>query len=148
DQRPKTDDQRPSLPIKSLPAAAPLHIASTGACHPGHPRPLRRQPLDRSRSPPPERAMSTTQTRPVVSPFVPPEPRSGLQAREDADPPDPPPPTGVGCLAGVGPGVIVLGVARGGGEFLLGPAAFVRYGLSLMWVTTVAVIRQVLFNME
>jgi hypothetical protein len=48
----------------------------------------------------------------------------------------------------VGPGVIVLGVSIGGGEFLLGPAAFVRYGLSLLWVVPLAVVFQTIFNTE
>jgi hypothetical protein len=48
----------------------------------------------------------------------------------------------------VGPGVIVLGLSIGSGEFLLGPAVFVRYGLALLWVTTVAVFLQTLFNVE
>jgi hypothetical protein len=48
----------------------------------------------------------------------------------------------------VGPGVIVLGVSIGGGEFLLGPAAFVRYGLSLLWVVPIAVVLQTIFNTE
>jgi hypothetical protein len=34
--------------------------------------------------------------------------------------------------------VIALGVSIGSGEFLLGPAAFVQHGLSLMWVVIVA----------
>src|SRR5689334_12290459 len=48
----------------------------------------------------------------------------------------------------VGPGVIVLGLSIGSGEFLLGPATFVRHGFSLLWVTTVAVFLQTIFNME
>jgi hypothetical protein len=36
----------------------------------------------------------------------------------------------------------------GGGEFLLGPAAFVRYGFSLLWITLVAVFFQTLFNTD
>jgi hypothetical protein len=44
--------------------------------------------------------------------------------------------------------VIVLGVSIGSGEFLLGPTAFVRYGLTLLWVTTVAVFLQTVFNTE
>jgi hypothetical protein len=48
----------------------------------------------------------------------------------------------------VGPGVIVLGVSIGGGEFLLGPAAFVRHGLSLLWIVPLAVVFQTLFNTE
>jgi hypothetical protein len=42
----------------------------------------------------------------------------------------------------------VLGVSIGSGEFLLGPAVFVRHGLSLLWVTTVAVVFQTIFNTE
>jgi hypothetical protein len=57
-------------------------------------------------------------------------------------------PTGLGWVGVVGPGVIVLGVSIGSGEFLLGPAAFVRYGLSLLWVTVVAVFLQTIFNTE
>ena len=48
----------------------------------------------------------------------------------------------------VGPGVIVLGASIGSGEFLLGPANFVRYGLTLLWVTSVAVLLQTNFNAE
>jgi hypothetical protein len=44
--------------------------------------------------------------------------------------------------------VIVLGVSIGSGEFLLGPAAFVRHGLSLLWVVGVAVLLQTVFNTE
>jgi hypothetical protein len=51
-------------------------------------------------------------------------------------------------LAVVGPGVIVLGSAIGSGEFLLGPATFVRYGLSLLWVTLIATLLQTIFNTE
>jgi len=76
------------------------------------------------------------------------EARSGLDAWKDADLPQPPTPTGFGWLGVVGPGVIVLGASIGGGEFLLGPAAFVRYGFSLLWVTLVAVFLQTVFNTE
>ena len=55
---------------------------------------------------------------------------------------------GLQWLKVVGPGVIVLGLSLGGGEFLLGPTAFVRYGLSLLWITLVAVFFQTIFNTE
>lgn len=48
----------------------------------------------------------------------------------------------------VGPGVIVLGASIGSGEYLLGPANFVKYGLTLLWVTSVAVLLQTNFNAE
>src|SRR5688572_4679555 len=76
------------------------------------------------------------------------EARSGLEPWKFAELPPPPRPHGLGWLAVVGPGVIVLGGSIGSGEFLLGPAVFVRYGLSVLWVTTVAVILQTIFNTE
>jgi uncharacterized membrane protein (UPF0136 family) len=57
-------------------------------------------------------------------------------------------PKGFGWLGVVGPGIIVLGVSIGSGEFLLGPAVFVRHGLSVLWVTLVAIILQTIFNLE
>ena len=76
------------------------------------------------------------------------EARSGLDPWTAAELPAPPRPVGLGWLTVVGPGVIVLGASIGGGEFLLGPAAFVRHGLSLLWVTGIAVWLQTVFNTE
>lgn len=42
----------------------------------------------------------------------------------------------------------MLGASLGSGEFLLGPAAFVKYGLSLLWIVGVAAILQTLLNVE
>ncbi len=76
------------------------------------------------------------------------EARSGLPPWTPADLPPAPSPKGLGWLAAVGPGVIVLGISIGSGEFLLGPAAFVKNGLTLLWVTTAAVLLQTIFNLE
>src|SRR5262245_18746798 len=76
------------------------------------------------------------------------ETRSGLEPWGRAELPLPPTPTGLGWLRVVGPGVIVLGSAIGSGEFLLGPAFFVRHGLSLLWITAVATVLQTIFNTE
>jgi hypothetical protein len=76
------------------------------------------------------------------------EARSGLDPWTRADLPAPPTPRGLEWLKVTGPGVIVLGAAIGSGEFLLGPAAFVRNGLSLLWVVGIAVTLQTIFNME
>jgi hypothetical protein len=65
-----------------------------------------------------------------------------------AELPYPPKPRGFGWISAVGPGVIVLGASIGSGEFLLGPAAFVKYGLSLLWVVGVAALLQTLLNVE
>jgi hypothetical protein len=77
-----------------------------------------------------------------------PEAQSGLDPWGRAELPDPPTPKGFGWLGVVGPGIIVLGASIGSGEFLLGPAAFVRHGLSILWVTLAAIILQTIFNLE
>ena len=80
--------------------------------------------------------MSTTETR------------TGLDPWKTAELPAPPLPQGLGWLSVVGPGVIVLGIAIGSGEFLLGPAVFVKYGLTLLWIAAVAIFFQTIFNTE
>ena len=65
-----------------------------------------------------------------------------------AELPEPPRPRGLQWISTVGPGVIVLGAAIGSGEYLLGPVSFVKYGLTLLWVTTVATLLQTVFNLE
>ena len=77
-----------------------------------------------------------------------PESASGLDPWSRAELPAPPVPRGFGWIGVVGPGVIVLGASIGSGEFLLGPAAFVKYGLTLLWVTLVAAFLQAVLNTE
>ncbi|MEX2271567.1 MAG: Nramp family divalent metal transporter [Vicinamibacterales bacterium] len=73
---------------------------------------------------------------------------SGLQAFGSADLPKPPPFTPRHVFRTIGPGVIGLGVAIGSGEWLLGPSVIASYGPHLLWLTTVAVVLQVLLNLE
>ncbi len=77
-----------------------------------------------------------------------PEARSGLEAWRIGELPLAPRPRGLGWFSAIGPGVIALGVSIGSGEFLLGPAAFVKYGLSLLWVVGAAALLQTLLNVE
>ena len=77
-----------------------------------------------------------------------PEARSGLEPWGQAELPEPPRPKGLQWMGVVGPGVIVLGASIGSGEYLLGPANFVRYGLTMLWVVGVAVLLQTNFNAE
>jgi len=74
--------------------------------------------------------------------------KNELAPWQPADLPDPPTPRGLSWIGVCGPGIIVLGVSIGSGEFLLGPATFVKHGLSLLWVTLVAVFFQTVFNTE
>jgi hypothetical protein len=73
---------------------------------------------------------------------------AGLDPWTRAELPAAPRPRGLSWIGVVGPGVIVLGASIGSGEFLLGPAAFVAYGLTLLWVTSVAAFLQTVFNTE
>ncbi len=65
-----------------------------------------------------------------------------------ADLPPAPPLRGLQVLGAVGPGIIMLGVSVGSGEWLLGPAVFVRYGVTLLWVALIAVVLQTVLNVE
>lgn len=62
--------------------------------------------------------------------------------------PAPPPFTLRNVLRTIGPGVIALGVAIGGGEWLLGPSVILKYGVALLWITTAAVLLQTVLNLE
>ncbi|MFN9973300.1 MAG: Nramp family divalent metal transporter, partial [Phycisphaerae bacterium] len=48
----------------------------------------------------------------------------------------------------VGPGIVMMGIQIGGGEWLLGPEITARYGGGLMWVATIAIVLQVFYNIE
>ena len=51
-------------------------------------------------------------------------------------------------LRTIGPGAILLAGSIGGGEWLIGPAITVKYGTDILWIATVAIGLQLLFNME
>ncbi len=48
----------------------------------------------------------------------------------------------------IGPGIVMMGIQIGGGEWLLGPEITARYGGGLMWIATVAIVLQVFYNLE
>ena len=61
----------------------------------------------------------------------------------------PSPPTGWLEIARIiGPSVIVLGMGIGAGEWLLAPAAAVKYGTSILRIATIAIIIQTLAFIE
>ncbi len=65
-----------------------------------------------------------------------------------ADLPAPPAFTLKNVLMVIGPGTIALSMSIGSGEWLMGPAAIVQFGPALLWITTVAVFTQLIFNQE
>jgi hypothetical protein len=48
----------------------------------------------------------------------------------------------------IGPGLVMGASAIGGGEWLAGPAVTAKYGGALLWVATVSIIFQVIYNIE
>ena len=48
----------------------------------------------------------------------------------------------------LGPGLLMGGASIGGGEWLMGPAVTARYGGALMWLATMSILAQVLYNIE
>lgn len=75
-------------------------------------------------------------------------PKTCLPAWDVADLPEPEPLSWRHWTRFVGPGVVMMGVQIGGGEWLLGPEVTARYGGGLMWIATVAIVVQVFYNME
>lgn len=51
-------------------------------------------------------------------------------------------------MAMIGPGLVMGASAVGGGEWLAGPAVTAMYGPALLWVATVSILIQVLYNIE
>ena len=48
----------------------------------------------------------------------------------------------------LGPGLVMGGAAIGGGEWLTGPVVTARYGGALLWLATLSVVFQVIYNVE
>ncbi|MBS0203847.1 MAG: Nramp family divalent metal transporter [Planctomycetes bacterium] len=48
----------------------------------------------------------------------------------------------------IGPGIVMMGIQIGGGEWLMGPSITAKYGGGLMWLATIAIIAQVFYNIE
>ena len=48
----------------------------------------------------------------------------------------------------IGPGLVMGASAIGGGEWLLGPLTTARFGTALMWLATLSILGQVVYNIE
>src|SRR5262245_2907393 len=65
-----------------------------------------------------------------------------------ADLPAPPPFGARNLFKIIGPGAVMAATSIGGGEWLVGPAAAVKYSSSIFLIATVAILLQVVFNLE
>ena len=75
-------------------------------------------------------------------------PETCLPKWETADLPEPTPPSWRNWKALIGPGIVMMGIQIGGGEWLVGPEVTAKYGGGLMWIATIAILVQVFYNME
>ena len=84
-----------------------------------------------------------------VRDFVPPHPGSPAMPRWDAAELPPAPRLTLRSWALlVGPGLVAAGAAIGGGEWLAGPLTTARYGGAILWLATVSILVQVIYNLE
>ena len=74
--------------------------------------------------------------------------KKGLPAWGTDDLPEPLPYSFKNLLRTIGPGAILLATSIGGGEWLAGPAMSVQYGREVFWIATVAIVLQLIFNLE
>ncbi len=85
-----------------------------------------------------------TQELPIEKPLAP----GALPAWEVAELPEPLAFSVRNATKIVGPGAILLAASIGGGEWLIGPATVIMYGPRVLWIATVAIVLQVIFNLE
>ena len=67
---------------------------------------------------------------------------------KSADLPQPLPFSLRNVIRTIGPGAILLAGSIGGGEWIVGPMVAVQYGSSILWIATVGITLQMLFNLE
>jgi hypothetical protein len=60
----------------------------------------------------------------------------------------PEPPTARRWSSFIGPGLVMMGIQIGGGEWLFGPEVTARFGGGLMWLATISIVLQVFYNLE
>ncbi len=71
-----------------------------------------------------------------------------LPAWRECDLPEPLPFSFVNLLRTIGPGAILLAGAIGGGEWIVGPMMAIKYGTGILWIATIGIILQTIFNLE
>jgi hypothetical protein len=92
---------------------------------------------------------ASTGKPPANESFVAPHPGSQAMPRWDVgELIDAPKFTWRNLLAMIGPGLVMGASAIGGGEWLAGPAVTAKYGGALLWVATVSIFFQVIYNIE
>ncbi len=83
----------------------------------------------------------TPETPPAIHPGC-------LPAWDTADLPEPLPFSFGNAIKTIGPGAILLAASIGGGEWIIGPLTSIKHGAGILWIASVAILLQTLFNME
>jgi hypothetical protein len=93
-----------------------------------------------------------TDSVPTATPptdFVPPHPGSQKMPRWDGgELPDAPVFQMRNWTALIGPSMVMAAAAIGGGEWLTGPLVTAKYGGALLWLSTLSILGQVIYNIE
>jgi hypothetical protein len=94
--------------------------------------------------------MNKTQPQPADSrTFVAPHPGAQVMPRWDVGAlPDAPKITPRSWWLLLGPGLVMGGAAIGGGEWVTGPLTTARYGGAILWLSTLSILAQVIYNLE
>ena len=98
--------------------------------------------------------MTSSGSRPVPAASIPdttrvlPAEHGELPRWDVSDLPAPLPFNARNLLKVIGPGAVMAATSIGGGEWLVGPAAAVKYSSSIFLIATVAIVLQVIFNLE
>ncbi len=93
-------------------------------------------------------AASVTDSGPVAD-FTPPHPGSAEMPRWDGgELPRAPMFSSRNLAALIGPGLVLGASAIGGGEWLTGPTVTAQFGGSLLWLCTLSILGQVVYNIE
>jgi hypothetical protein len=71
-----------------------------------------------------------------------------LPAWRSADLPAPLPFSLPNVIRTIGPGAILLAGSIGGGEWIAGPMVAVKYGSGILWIATLGIVLQMIFNLE
>lgn len=71
-----------------------------------------------------------------------------LPAWEQGELPEPLPFSVPNMFRTIGPGAILLAAAIGGGEWIVGPLTAINYGRGILWIATLGILLQTIFNLE
>jgi hypothetical protein len=71
-----------------------------------------------------------------------------MPAWEAGELPTPPPMTLRSWTQLIGPGLVMGGAAIGGGEWMAGPLTTAKYGGAILWLSTLSILAQVVYNLE